>query len=88
MWQNPYLQDIHYKSDNQINYLAGGISNVYPAQCIQDDECQDMYNLCLDNYPAIRTRVGRTLVANPRKRNTCYKIFWCSRSKLLVLHRS
>lgn len=66
MWQNPYLQNVNYKSDNQINYLAGGISNIYPPSCIQDDECQDMYNMCLDKYPAIRTKIGRTMMRNPR----------------------
>lgn len=30
MWQNPYLQNVNTKSNNQINYLAGGISNIYP----------------------------------------------------------
>ena len=74
MWQLPYLQDVHTKSNNQINYLAGGISNVYPAQAIQDDECQDMYNLCLDKYPAIRTRIGRTMVKNPGLKGETIKI--------------
>ena len=55
MQENAYLNNIHYKSDNQINYLAGGINNIYPAQNIQDDECQDMYNMCLDKYPALKT---------------------------------
>lgn len=66
MQENTYLQDIHIKSNNQINYLAGGINTAYPSQAIQDDECQDMYNLCLDRYPAIRTRIGRTVKATPR----------------------
>ena len=65
MWQNAYLENIHTKSDNQINYLAGGINNVYPPQNLQDDECQDMYNLCLDKYPALRTKIGRTMMNNP-----------------------
>ena len=42
MWQLPYLQDVHTKSNNQINYLSGGINNIYPSQAIADDECQDM----------------------------------------------
>ena len=75
MWQLPYLQNIHTKSKNQINYLAGGISNIYPAQAIQDDECQDMYNLCLDRYPAIRTRIGRTMVKNPGLKGETIKYF-------------
>lgn len=75
MWQLPYLQDVHTKSNNQINYLAGGISNVYPAQAIQDDECQDMYNMCLDKYPAIRTRIGRTMVKNPGLKGDTIKYF-------------
>lgn len=65
MQQNTYLEAIHTKSNNQINYLAGGINNIYPPQNIQDDECQDMYNMCLDKYPAIRTRIGRTMMKNP-----------------------
>jgi len=65
MQQNPYLEAVHTKSDNVINYLGGGISNIYPAQFIQDDEAQDMYNMCLDSYPAIRTRIGRTMLKNP-----------------------
>ena len=75
MWQLPYLQDVHTKSNNQISYLAGGISNIYPAQAIQDDECQDMYNLCLDKYPAIRTRIGRTMVKNPGLKGEKIKYF-------------
>ena len=65
MWQNPYLENIHTKSNNQINYLAGGINNIYPAQNLQDDECQDMYNMCLDFYPALSTKIGRTFRKNP-----------------------
>ena len=83
MWQLPYLQDIHTKSSNQINYLAGGISNIYPAQAIQDDECQDMYNLCLDNYPAIRTRIGRTMVKNPGLKGEQIKYFGVAGIKYL-----
>ena len=79
MQPNPYLQDINYKSNNQINYLAGGISNIYPSQCIQDDECQDMYNMCLDKYPAIRTRIGRTMMKNPRIKGRPNKILWRGR---------
>lgn len=45
MQGNSYLQNVQVKSNNQINYLAGGISNIYPPQNIQDDECQDMYNI-------------------------------------------
>lgn len=75
MWQNTYLNNIHYKSENQINYLAGGINNIYPPQNIQDDECQDMYNICLDRYPAARTKIGRTLKANPGLSGTDIKYF-------------
>lgn len=66
MQPNTYLNDIHYKSNNQVSYLSGGINNIYPPQFIQDDECQDMYNMCLDKYPALCTKIGRTLKANPR----------------------
>lgn len=75
MQENSYLNNIQIKSNNQINYLAGGINNIYPAQNIQDDECQDMYNMCLDNYPAIRTRIGRTLKANPGLKGSTVKYF-------------
>ena len=75
MQENTYLNNIHYKSENQINYLAGGINNIYPAQNIQDDECQDMYNMCLDKYPAIRTKIGRTLKSNPGLKGTQVKYF-------------
>ena len=76
MQQNSYLQNVQVKSNNQINYLAGGISNIYPPQCIQDDECQDMYNMCLDKYPAIATKVGRTMMKNPRTKRRQNKVFW------------
>ena len=71
----PYLNNVNYKSNNQINYLAGGISNIYPPENIQDDECQDMYNMCLDNYPAIRTRIGRTMLTNPGLKGDDIKYF-------------
>lgn len=75
MQQNPYLEAVHTKSDNVINYLGGGISNIYPAQFIQDDEAQDMYNMCLDSYPAIRTRIGRTMLKNPGLKGEKIKYF-------------
>ena len=83
MWQNPYLQTVHTKSNNQINYLAGGINNIYPPQNIQDDECQDMYNMCLDNYPAIRTKIGRTMMKNPGLKGTPIKYFGVAGVKYL-----
>lgn len=86
MQPNAYLSNIHYKSENQINYLAGGINNIYPPQNIQDDECQDMYNMCLDKYPAIRTKIGRTLKANPRIIRISSKILWSCRNKLPILY--
>ena len=75
MQQNTYLENIHIKSNNQINYLAGGINNIYPASNIQDDECQDMYNFCLDKYPALRTKIGRTMKSNPGQRGEQVKYF-------------
>ncbi len=75
MWQNPYLETIHTKSNNQINYLAGGINNIYPAQNLQDDECQDMKNFCLDFYPALTTKIGRTVRKNPGSRGIPPKYF-------------
>lgn len=79
----PYLNNVNYKSNNQINYLAGGISNIYPPENIQDDECQDMYNMCLDNYPAIRTRIGRTMLKNPGLQGEQIKYFGVAGVKYL-----
>lgn len=83
MWQLPYLQEVHIKSNNQINYLSGGISNIYPSQSIQDDEMQDMYNMCLDKYPAIRTIIGRTMVKNPGLKGETIKYFGVAGIKYL-----
>ena len=83
MQTNPYLENIQIKSNNQINYLGGGINNVYPPQNIQDDECQDMYNMCLDFYPAIRTRIGRTFVKNPGLKGEKVKYFGVAGVKYL-----
>ena len=83
MQPNTYLNDIHYKSDNQVSYLAGGINNIYPPQFIQDDECQDMYNMCLDKYPALSTKIGRTLKANPGLRGNQVKYFGVAGTKYL-----
>ena len=79
----PYLNNVNYKSNNQINYLAGGINNIYPPENIQDDEVQDMYNMCLDNYPAIRTRVGRTMIQNPGLKGEAIKYFGVAGVKYL-----
>ena len=79
----PYLNNVNYKSNNQINYLAGGINNIYPPENIQDDEVQDMYNMCLDNYPAIRTRVGRTMMKNPGLKGDTIKYFGVAGVKYL-----
>ena len=83
MQSNAYLDNIQTKSNNQINYLAGGINNIYPAKNIQDDECQDMYNMCLDFYPALRTRIGRTLMSNPGKKGEQVKYFGVAGVKYL-----
>ena len=83
MWTIPYLDNIHTKSNNQINYLAGGINNVYPAQNLQDDECQDMYNFCLDFYPALATKIGRTYKQNPGLAGTPPKYFGVAGVKYL-----
>lgn len=79
----PYLNNVNYKSNNQINYLAGGINNIYPPENLQDDEVQDMYNMCLDNYPAIRTRIGRTMMKNPGLKGTKIKYFGVAGVKYL-----
>ena len=79
----PYLNNVNYKSNNQINFLAGGISNIYPPEYIQDDEVQDMYNMCLDEYPAIRTRIGRTMVRNPGLKGEKIKYFGVAGVKYL-----
>lgn len=78
-----YLNNVNYKSNNQINYLAGGINNIYPPENIADDEVQDMYNMCLDNYPAIRTRIGRTMVRNPGLKGEPIKYFGVAGVKYL-----
>lgn len=83
MQKLPYLNNVNYKSNNQINYLAGGISNIYPPENIQDDEVQDMYNMCLDNYPAIRTRIGRTMLQNPGLKGETIKYFGVAGVKYL-----
>lgn len=79
----PYLNNVNYKSNNQINYLAGGINNIYPPENLQDDEVQDMYNMCLDNYPAIRTRIGRTMMQNPGLKGETIKYFGVAGVKYL-----
>ena len=38
----PFLNGVTYKSDNVINFLSGGINNIYPSQFISDDEVQDI----------------------------------------------
>lgn len=83
MQQNAYLQNINIKSNNQINFLAGGINNVYPPQNIQDDESQDMFNMCLDKFPAIGTRVGRTMLKNPGLKGNQIKYFGVAGVKYL-----
>lgn len=83
MQENPYLANVQIKSQNQINFLSGGINNIYPPQNIQDDECQDMYNICLDNYPAMRTRIGRTMKANPGLYGDTIKYFGVAGVKYL-----
>lgn len=83
MQKLPYLNNVNYKSNNQINYLAGGISNIYPPENIQDDEVQDMYNMCLDDYPAIRTRIGRTMLQNPGLKGDTIKYFGVAGVKYL-----
>lgn len=83
MQTNPYLNNVQVKSNNQINYLAGGISNIYPPQNLQDDEVQDMYNMCLDNYPALRTRIGRTMMRNPGLKGEKIKYFGVAGTKYL-----
>ena len=83
MWQNTYLENIHTKSINQINFLCGGINNIYPAQNLQDDECQDMYNFCLDKYPAASTRIGRTMRKNPGLKGNTIKYFGVAGVKYL-----
>lgn len=83
MQTNPYLNNVQVKSNNQINYLAGGISNIYPPQNLQDDEVQDMYNMCLDNYPALRTRIGRTMMKNPGLKGEKIKYFGVAGTKYL-----
>ena len=42
-----------------------------------------MYNMCLDNYPAIRTRIGRTMVQNPGLKGEEIKYFGVAGVKYL-----
>ena len=42
-----------------------------------------MYNMCLDNYPAIRTRIGRTMVKNPGLKGEKIKYFGVAGVKYL-----
>ena len=42
-----------------------------------------MYNMCLDNYPAIRTRIGRTMVKNPGLKGETIKYFGVAGIKYL-----
>ena len=74
MFKKPYLNQVHYKSDNAITYLSGGINNINPPEFIQDAEVADMYNFCLDDFPSLRTSVGRTMLTNPgiRGQNVSY----------------
>ena len=65
MVERPFLNAVHYQSDNVITTLAGGINNVVPAEFIADDEVQEMENMSVDKYPAICTKIGRTMFKNP-----------------------
>lgn len=42
-----------------------------------------MYNMCLDNYPAVRTRIGRTMVKNPGLKGEQIKYFGVAGVKYL-----
>lgn len=73
-----FLNTVRYNSDNVITTLAGGINNVYPSEFIKDDEAQEMYNLCLDNYPALGTKIGRTMFKNPGIAGEDVEYFGCA----------
>ena len=53
MQKLPYLNNVNYKSNNQINYLAGGISNIYPPENIQDDEVQAAKWMTIEEFEKI-----------------------------------
>jgi hypothetical protein len=65
IFKKPFLNKVNYQSDSQVITCGGGINNVYSPEFIQDSECQDMYNFTLDDYPIVRTKVGRTMLRNP-----------------------
>lgn len=69
MQYNAYLNDVTYKSDNQILTLSGGLNDKYPPQFIDDNQAQSILNFCMDKFPAARTRVGRTFKAGIRYNN-------------------
>lgn len=65
MYEKPYINRVNYQSDSQMIMLSGGINNVYPSEFIDDSECQEMENFSMDSFPALQTRVGRTMFKNP-----------------------
>lgn len=75
MYRKPFLNNVNYKSDNVITLLSGGINNIYPNQFIADDETQELINFSLENYPALRTKVGRTMFKNPGIKGELIKYF-------------
>lgn len=75
MFSKPYINRVNYQSDSQLITCSGGINNVYPPEFIDDSECQDMYNFCLDSYPALQTKVGRRMLKNPGIAGTTINYF-------------
>ena len=73
-----YLNTVRYNSDNVITTLYGGINNIYPSEFIKDDEAQEMYNFSLDNYPALGTKIGRTMFKNPGIAGENINYFGCA----------
>lgn len=78
MRTKPYLNTVRYNSDNVISMFGGGINNIYPSEFIKDDEAQEMYNMCLDKYPALSTKVGRTMFRNPGIAGENIEYFGCA----------
>ena len=78
MKTKPFLNAVRYNSDNAITMFGGGINNIYPPEFIQDDEAQEIYNMSLDKYPALSTKIGRTMFKNPGIAGETIQYFGCA----------
>lgn len=78
MRTKPYLNTVRYNPENVITMFGGGINNIYPSEFIKDDEAQEMYNMSLDKYPALSTKIGRTMFKNPGIAGETIEYFGCA----------